>query len=228
MDELVTDRSVPITAEHVNQAKERLILFRTTHLDSLSQRLRDPKVSKILHSTLLGDDPGSIDYASDDFQFVVDLGMLKRGKNGAEAANPLYREVLARQMSYNLQESINAPRWRWATPEGRLDFPALVVEFLKWWRRNADAVVEYLPAYPEALPHLALMAFLQRVVNGGGQVHREYSSGRGAVDLVVEFGPDRVVVEIKRVRPRDGRELIREEGIVQLCGYLDSLGENEG
>jgi hypothetical protein len=32
------------------------------------------------------------------------------------------------------------------------------------------------------------MAFLQRVVNGGGQVEREYAAGRGRMDLAVEFG----------------------------------------
>ncbi|MDP6367831.1 MAG: hypothetical protein QF787_17130, partial [Nitrospinota bacterium] len=49
------------------------------------------------------------------------------------------------------------------------------------------------------LPHLSFMAFLQRVVNGGGEVLREYAAGRKAVDLVVTYGPDRFVVELKRV-----------------------------
>ena len=80
-----------------------------------------------------------------------------------------------------------------------------------------------------ALAHLSFMAFLQRVVNGGGQVMREYAAGRGAVDLVVHYGPDRFVVEIKRVFT-GGRspERVREEGVAQLGRYLDDLGEPQG
>jgi len=36
-----------------------------------------------------------------------------------------------------------------------------------------------------------LMAFLQRVVNGGGRVEREYGLGRGALDLLIAWGSPR-------------------------------------
>ncbi len=65
------------------------------------------------------------------------------------------------------------------------------------------------------MPHLALSAFLQRVVNGGGQVHREFATGRGAMDLLVAYGPDRFGVELKRVRDRDGLETVVSNGVAQ-------------
>ncbi len=224
---IVEDQPPPeITSAHIDTAKERLILSRTTHLDSLAERLKEPRVAAIVQAVITGD--LGIPYDTDDFQYVVDLGLIRRGHGGAETANPIYREILARQIGYNFQENLRRPWWRWATPEGRLDFPALVDAFITWWRENADALTEDLPLYPEAVPHFAFMAFLQRVVNGGGTVLREYAANRGAIDLVVLYGPDRFVVEIKRVRPRDGLERIRTEGITQLSGYLDSLGADEG
>jgi hypothetical protein len=73
------------------------------------------------------------------------------------------------------------------------------------------------------------MAFLQRVVNGGGQIQRELAAGRGAVDLVVDYAGERFVVEMKRVRPdHDALETVREQGALQLSAYLDSLGHPEG
>ena len=39
-----------------------------------------------------------------------------------------------------------------------------------------------------------LMAFLQRIVNGGGHVEREYGLGRGALDLILEVSRKRVHV----------------------------------
>lgn len=228
VQELVTDRTVAIRALDVDAAKERLVLARTTHLDSLAQRLREPRVAAIVQAVVTGDTPRAIAYDSDDFQYVVDLGPVRRGPEGAEPANPLYREVLARQLTYNLQESLSRPHWRWARPDGGLDFPALVEAFAAWWRENADALVEDVPLYPEAIPHLAFMAFLQRVVNGGGRVTREYAAGRRALDLLVEYGGDRFVVEVKRVRARDGAERVRREGVAQTLAYLDTVGVHEG
>lgn len=228
--ELVPDPQKPITAATIDEARERLILSRTTHLDSLAVRLRDDRVARIVQAVLLSDVPQAIDYAHDDFQYVMDLGLIRKGPNGAEAANPLYREVLARQLSYNIQEGLNRPRWRWLTADGRLDMPALVAEFLKWWRSNAAIVEEYADrGYLEAVPHLAFMGFLQRVVNGGGVVHREFAAGRGAIDLMVEYAGERHVVELKRVPPRHrSLETVREDGIAQLTGYLDEVGAQEG
>lgn len=115
-----------------------------------------------------------------------------------------------------------------ARPDGRLDFPALLAAFRLWWRENADIVALQLPEYPEAVPHLALCAFLQRVVNGGGRVHREFAAGRGAMDLPIERGPDRFALEIKRVRTRDALDAIVARGVVQLGDYLDTLGLDHG
>lgn len=89
-------------------------------------------------------------------------------------------------------------------------------------------LVERLPLYPEVVPHLAFMAFAQRVVNGGGQVLREFAAGRQALDLLIEYGPDRFVVELKRVRPWDSLETVRERGVAQLRAYLDTVGLAEG
>ena len=65
-------------------------------------------------------------------------------------------------------------------------------------------------------------------MNGGGQVFREYAANRRALDLLVVYGPDRFVVEIKRVRERDRLETVREAAIEQTLAYLDEVGEQEG
>jgi hypothetical protein len=226
--ELVPDRAHPVTRAHVDVARERLIVARTTHLDSLAERLKEPRVARIVQATLLGDEPHGISYSSGDFQYVLDLGLLRQGPQGAEASNPLYREVLVRELSYDMQSSARLPSRAWTTPDGRLDFAGLLHAFRAWWRAHADVLGKQAPGYPEAVPHLALCAFLQRVVNGGGRVHREFAAGRGAMDLLVVYGSDRFVVEIKRVRSRDALETVVSRGITQLSRYLDTLGLHEG
>lgn len=41
--------------------------------------------------------------------------------------------------------------------------------------------------YHEVAPQLVLMAFLQRIVNGGGFIDREYGIGRYRMDLLVHW-----------------------------------------
>ena len=226
--ELCSDRAQPVGAQTIDVAKERLILSRTTHLDALSERLREARVARIVQAVLLGDQ--TIPYDHDDFQYTVDLGLVRKGPDGAEISCALYREVLARQLSYNVQENLPRPRWRWRRADGGLDMEALVGAFLQWWRENA-AIVETHAAqgYIEAVAQIAFMGFLQKVINGGGTITREYAAGRGAIDLLVEFAGERHTVELKRVPPAHvGPERVRREGIEQLLSYLDSLGEREG
>jgi len=44
-----------------------------------------------------------------------------------------------------------------------------------------------------------MMAFLQRVLNGGGHIDREYAAVRGRMDLLVEYNERKYVIEIKLV-----------------------------
>ena len=56
--------------------------------------------------------PHTIPYDSDDLEYALGLGLLRRGPYGAEAANPLVREVLARQLLANVQATVPKPRRR--------------------------------------------------------------------------------------------------------------------
>ena len=102
--------------------------------------------------------------------------------------------------------------------------------FLEWWRENAAPLEEASDrGYVEAVPYIVFMAFLQRVVNGGGRVTREYAAGRGALDILVEYAGEKHVFERKRVPARHvARERVRERGLAQVVGYLDTVGVREG
>jgi len=41
-------------------------------------------------------------------------------------------------------------------------------------------------AYPEAVPHFGLLAWLERVANGGGRVDREFAVGPGRLDPLLQ------------------------------------------
>jgi len=155
----------PITAGHVDEAKERLILARQTHLDSLVARLGEPRVRKVVEPLLAGTLPVQDLEYNDDVAYVRDLGLIAP-KNPIRIANPIYKEVIVRVLTEGIQSVITAEPRSYLLPDGRLDFGKILAEFADWWRLNGEFLISG-DTYHEVAPQLIFMAYLQRVVNGG-------------------------------------------------------------
>ncbi|WP_040732585.1 hypothetical protein [Thiocapsa marina] len=107
------------------------------------------------------------------------------------------------------------------TGSSRLDPAALLDAFLAVWRRHGEPLLKSAP-YHEIAPHLVLMAFLHRVINGGGTLECEYAIGMGRMDLCLRYGAVTLGLEPKVWR--DGRPDPLAEGLIQLDDYLAGLG----
>ncbi|MEO3787461.1 AAA family ATPase [Actinocorallia sp. B10E7] len=214
-----------ITDGHMETAAERLIRSRATHLDSLVARLNEPPVKRIIEPMLAGTAP-SVDLAyNDDASYVRDLGLIKLS-NPLQIANPIYQEVIARVLTEQIESGIQVDSRSFVTSEGRLDFVKLLTEFSGFWRLQGEILTRG-QSYSEAACQLVFMAWLHRVVNGGGIIDREYAVGRGRIDLLVRWPlPDGTAqweaVELKVHRP--GRIDPVAEGLGQLDGYLERMG----
>ncbi len=77
---------------------------------------------------------------------------------------------------------------------------------------------------------LLLQAFLQRIVNGGGYIFREYGLGRQRTDLFIIWKyknkVQEIVLELK-IR-YDSIEKTIEKGSSQPWEYMDKCGAEEG
>lgn len=221
---VVADQSQPVTAAHVERAKDILIARQDTHLDSLAERLRETRVRQIIEPMLAGGTLGNV--PPDDIQFVLDLGLCRMNPaGGLVIANPIYREVLPRVLAGTPIASLPHIQPTWLRPDGRLDVERLLEAFLAFWRRHGEPLLNSAP-YHEIAPHLVLMAFLHRVANAGGTLEREYAIGSGRMDLYLRYGPDTLAMELKVWR--DGRGDPLQEGLEQLDGYLSGLGLESG
>lgn len=218
----VEDRAVPITAAHVDAAKETIILERRSHIDSLIARLREPRVLRILAPMLAGERLVG-DVLDDDVGYVLGLGLIRIAGGEYTIANPIYREVIPRTLTWVQQHSIHQVTAWYLRPDGSLDMAKLFDAWQSFWRKDGHLAAEGF-GYREAGPHLMLMAFLQRVVNGGGRVEREYGLGRGALDLMICWGEHRYAIEVK-VRRDTETEI---EALDQVARYLDHAGLGEG
>ena len=215
------DSTETVTLKHILEAREQMILARETHLDALAYRLEDPKVRGVIEPMIIGEsDPELVN--NDAFRLCLDLGLVAIERGTPTIANPIYREVIARHLTYGQQLAIPEPEWEWQKPDGSLDMDALLEEFQSFWRQHAD-LWERKTNYTEAFPHLLLMAFLQRVLNGGGHIERDYGAGRGRVDLYVEFNGFRHIIEIKMVHWYQTPEAVRKAGLKQIVKYRDKF-----
>jgi hypothetical protein len=209
-----------IERAHVDEAKERLVLAMATHLDSLVSKLSEPRVRRVLEPILAGETSGMDPVFNDDVSYVVDLGLVK--SRPLRVANPIYTEVIARVLSDPVQENVFADPRSFVRPDGTFDVDVLLREFAAFWVEQGDALTK-TATYREADAQLVLMAFLQRVVNGGGIVTREYGLASRRIDLLLAWPftdaagkrqMQREAIELKVWR--DGRKDPLAEGLTQL------------
>jgi hypothetical protein len=227
VQELQPDAAQPITINDIEQAREILIQRQETHLDSLAERLREEQVRRVIEPILAGD--ALVEASADDRRFALDLGLVSKVNGGhLQIANPIYREVIPRVLASSVQESINQDSQWYVSPDGRLDTDKLLTAFQQFFREHSESWVERFD-YKEAGPQLLLQAFLQRIINGGGRIEREYGLGRGRTDLLVLWpypkGTQRIVLELKILRKALDKTI--PEGLAQTLEYGERCNADE-
>lgn len=225
------DRSRAITIEMLEQAKENLILRRDTHLDQLIDKLKEDRVKKVIEPILQGEN-STVSIPNEEIQYVIDLGLITK-KGNLEIANGIYQEIIPRELTYSTQViMVQEIQWYVDKSSNKIDFSKLLRAFQEFFRENSESWIERFD-YKEAGPQLLLQAFLQRIVNGGGIINREYGLGKKRTDLYIKWYPvpndysitQKAVVECKLVYK--SLEATIQEGIFQSIEYADKCNAEE-
>jgi hypothetical protein len=229
------DRKKIITTDMINHAKENLILRRETHLDQLADKLQEERVLRVIEPILAGSLEAQ-KIPTDDVNYAADLGLIKKSPQ-LSIANRIYQEIIPRELTYSTQMTINQdPQW-YVNKDGRLNMDKLLTAFGEFFRKHFESWIDGYN-YREAGPQLLLQAFLQRIVNSGGRVEREYGLGLQRTDLLVIWyvkdkdgrtwfdRSQQIVLELK-IRYGDLEKTI-EEGLKQTRQYMDKCGTSEG
>ena len=227
--ERARDRSRAVTEADVLDAREALILRRDTHLDQLTDKLREDRVWRVVGPLLAGASESS--YTARDVEYVRDLGLIALDAP-IRMANPVYAEVVPRELTWLAQDDLpHDPAWYVDEATGALRLGKLLGAFQAFYREHSEHWAERY-GFREAGPQLLLQVFLQRVVNSGGRIDREYGLGRGRADLLVTWPQgERVrkyVVECKVRHARRGLERTVAEGVEQTVAYMDRCGAEAG
>ena len=120
------DRSRAITAGDILDAQEHLILSRVTHLDQLADKLREDRVRRVVEPLLSGGDRRS--FTDRDLEYVRDLGLVAQGRPVC-IANPIYAEVVPRELIGVAQEELTENLAWYVDAAGGLDRDMLLAAF---------------------------------------------------------------------------------------------------
>ena len=225
-DPLGRDRSRPISEDAILAAQEVLIQGRVVHLDQLTYRLREDRVQRVIEPMLSGAPHRS--YTVRDLEYARDLGLIALDPP-PRIANPIYAEAVPRELTFAAQKCLRQQTECYVNVDGGLECGKLLEAFQEYFRENSEHWLK-LFQYQEAGPQLLLQAFLQRVLNGGGRIEREYGLGRQRVDLFIRWprpgGEQRFVIECKILRGSFDKTL--EAGLPQTAGYMDRCAAGAG
>jgi hypothetical protein len=230
---LAYNYTFPVTAQLIDQAADTLMRRQDTHIASLLARLNEPRIQRILEPMLTGSedhsypeeaDPALPDLYDDDLKYCLDLGLVKvDDSQNLRFANPVYASVINRSLNKKILKRLPknlAGKWSSATG---VDMTGLLKDFQAYWANYSEKYLEGV-RYTEAGPHLLLLGYLQKALNGAATVIPQYATGRGYADIVVEHPLRKYVIEIK-IKDNQ-RSLVHS--YEQILGYMDSLLEKEG
>jgi hypothetical protein len=226
-EEYSIDWKQTVNKANVDNAAEILIQRRDVHLDQLADKLTEPRVARIIESILIGEDETNsqediYSNLSEDQQYLIDLGLVRVGSYGLEIANPIYREIIPRELTAYRQNMLGInPQW-YVKADGKLDIEKVLEYYIEFYKEHSELVTKR-QTYTEAAHHLLFMAWLQRVVNGGGHISREYAAGLKRLDLCIDFAGERFAFELKL---NSNKAL--SQGKKQLIDYLQRLSLDSG
>ena len=231
------DRERAIDVEAIREVREQLILRRETHLDQLTDKLQEERVRRVVEPLLSGNsDPDAV--PPDDLQYVQDLGLV-RTDGSLRIANPIYQEAIPRDLTWTTQVSLpHDPAWY--IEDGDLKADKLLAAFQTFFREHSEHWVQRFQ-YQEAGPQLLLQAFLQRIINSGGRIEREYGLGRMRTDLLIAWPLTAPGAEERASRDREVRKTVIEckllhgslarttrDGLEQTRAYMERCAAEAG
>jgi len=227
-EEIVTDRSITVTVEHLRVAFDQLI--RETNYNFETVIRRASKYRDDVLNILFG---GTYRFNLND-PLVNDLYMqgviCEDEQEHCKIANAIYSEVLLSAFrpardDYQATILVNGYDFRPHGVDGQLEMGALLSRFREFVERRGQEAFKVTDMPQEATGQYLLMAYLEFVVRQlGGDLFTEVDSGDGRMDLLVVYQGHRYVIETKIWRG----QAAFDKGLTQLAGYLETESVEQG
>ena len=222
------DRSRPVEEDDVVAAQEALVARRETHLDQLADKLREGRVRRVVEPLLAGTDkPES---SGRDLEYVRDLGLVAQDPP-VRIANPIYAEVVPRELAWIAQEELpHDPAW-YVNAKGGLEMHKLLDAFQE--SSGSTPSTGWSGSSTRRPGHrCCCRRSFSASSTAAGESSASMAWGRGRTDLLVLWPGDqrtgRYVVECKVRHGRRSLERTVAEGVEQTAAYMDRCNAEAG
>jgi hypothetical protein len=198
-----------------------------TNSDSLIQNLENnPDLYELVFNIIMNGVEFSFNTNNPIILFGKIYGVLKDEKGKAKIHNRLYEQRIYNYMASKLETSGKAVldhfTAKYLDETGGLDIKKIFLKFQDFMKENQSKKNR---DFLERNGRLLFLAFIRPIINGRGFDFKEAQvSEETRLDIVVTFDNKKYIIELKIWRG----EVYHQDGIRQLCGYLDSQNETTG
>ena len=213
--------------EDIDQAVQSLLKEDNTNFDSLMQNLENnPDLYEFVFKLIMNGTEFLFNRYNPVIHFGTMYGILKEEKGKVRVHNRVYEQFIYNYMTSKLETSGTAAFDHFAAKyldeSGVLDIKKVFLKFRDFMKENYG---EKDRDFVERNGRLLFLAFIRPIINGRGFDFKEVQvSEEKRLDIVVTFDNKKYIIELKIWRG----EAYHQEGLRQLCGYLDRQNETSG
>ncbi len=211
----------------LEKAVQLSLLKDSTNFDSLIKNLENnPKLYDFVFNIIIDGAEFSYNRRNPVIHLGTQYGILKEDRRKTRIHNRLYEQLIYDYMSSHMETSghtmFKGPGGNYVKQDGSLDIEEVIrkfQEFMKEQYSKKDL------SFIERNGRLLFLAFLKPIINGKGFDFKEPQiSEEKRLDVVITFGSKQYIIELKIWYG----ESYHQEGIKQLCDYLDRQNQRKG
>lgn len=216
------------TIDNIDRAVKLLLNEKNTLFDSLIKNLENNKEFKSFIEKIILSGEEIVYVPSDSLISLGEMyGFLKEEKNRCKIHNRIFEQYIYNHLtSIKARESDNISNYNFRdnflTKDNGLDFEKIILSYQRFMKEQySDKDEKFL----ESNGRLLFLAFIKPIINGVGFDFKEVQvSQEKRLDVVVTYNNHKYISELKIWHG----EQYHNEGIKQLCQYLDIHSMNKG
>ena len=198
-----------------------------TNFESLMQNLENnPDLYEFVFKLIMNGTEFLYNRHTPVIHFGTLYGILKEEQGKVRVHNRVYEQIIYNYMASRLETSGDRTFDHFAAnyldPAGGLDIKKVFLKFQEFMKEHYG---EKDRDFVERNGRLLFLAFIRPIINGRGYDFKEVqASEEKRLDIVITFDNKKYIIELKIWRG----EVYHQEGIRQLCCYLDMQNEIQG
>ena len=227
-EKIYEDDKKPWTIEDIQKAVKLIVNEDNTLFQSIVKNLENNNhLYDLVRRILVNNETIMFNILDPLINLGVTYGIFRNSPNGVVISNKIFEEVLYNYMISKLitktkDMTIYNFKNSFITADNGLDIEKILKRFKQYMKENYSSLdINFI----EREGRLIFLAFITPIINGVGFALKEVQiSEEKRLDLVITYNKFKYIIEMKIWRGTK----YHEEGIKQLCDYLDIHDLNKG